>query len=158
LNGKSNSAVRTAVLRTRDVDKKTVIFQFRVRNVIAEQRGNKEIVAEEMWLWGYAGALTEENFTGKDEALRLLMSARATQNLELPEQQHWLDLEMEWVRDEKTFREITDPLAFERCEQLVASHTRFRKLVNGSRYKVVEPVLPMDVLGIYILLPEIKKL
>lgn len=155
LNGKSNSAVRTAVLRTRDVDKKTVLFQFRVRNVIAEQRSNKEIVAEEMWLWGYTGALTEENFIGKDEALKLLMSARATQNLELPEQQYWLDLEMEWVRDDKTFREITDPLAFERCEQLVASHTRFRKLVNSSRYKVVEPVLPMDVLGIYLFLPEL---
>jgi len=27
--------------------------------------------------------------------------------------------------------------------------------VNGSRYKVVEPVLPMDVLGIYILLPKV---
>ena len=74
-----------------------------------------------------------------------------------PEQQYWLNQEMEWVLDERTFREITDPVAYERSEQLVESHTRFRKLVNGSRYKVVEPVLPMDVLGIYILLPELKQ-
>ncbi len=155
LNGVRNSAARAAVLRSGDVDRKTVLFQFRVRNVIAEQRSNKEIVAEEMWLWGYTGGLPEDKFIGIDDALKLLMSARATHNLELPEQKYWLDQEMDWVRDEKTFREITDPVAFERCEQLVKSHTRFRKLVNGTRYKVVEPVLPMDVLGIYILLPEI---
>jgi hypothetical protein len=29
-------------------------------------------------------------------------------------------------------------------------------LVSGNKYKVVEPVLPMDVLGVYILLPEVK--
>jgi len=62
---------------------------------------------------------------------------------------------MDWVQDEKLFRKITDPVAYERSVQLVESHTRFRKLVNGKKYKVVEPVLPMDVLGIYILLPEI---
>lgn len=156
LNGQISSAARAAVLRSRDVDRKTVLFQFRVRNVIAEQRSNKEIVAEEMWLWGYTGGLSESLFIGKEKALDLLMSAKATQNLELPEQQYWLDQEMEWVLNEKTFRQITDPVAYERSEQLVESHTRFRKLVNGSRYKVVEPVLPMDVLGIYILLPTVN--
>ncbi len=156
LNGQTSSAARAAVLRSRNVDRKTVLFQFRVRNVIAEQRSNKEIVAEEMWLWGYTGGLSDNQFIGKEKALNLLMSAKATQNLELPEQQYWLDQEMEWVLNEKTFRQITDPVAYERSEQLVESHTRFRKLVNGSRYKVVEPVLPMDVLGIYILLPIVN--
>ena len=99
-------------------------------------------------------AVLDNKFIGKEDALKLLMSAKATQNLELPEQQYWLDQEMGWVKDEKVFRKITDPVAFERCEHLVESHTRFRKLVNGSRYKVVEPVLPMDVLGVYIILPQ----
>lgn len=155
LNGLANSAARAAVLRSENVERKTVLFQFRVRNVIAEQRSNKEIVAEEMWLWGYEGGMSDNKFIGKEDALKLLMTARATQNLELPEQQYWLDQEMGWVKDERVFREITDPVAFERCEHLVESHTRFRKLVNGSRYKVVEPVLPMDVLGVYIILPQV---
>jgi len=155
LNGLANSTARAAVLRSENVERKTVLFQFRVRNVIAEQRSNKEIVAEEMWLWGYEGGMSDNKFIGKEDALKLLMNAKATQNLELPEQQYWLDQEMEWVKDEKVFREITDPVAFERCEHLVESHTRFRKLVNGSRYKVVEPVLPMDVLGVYIILPQV---
>jgi len=157
LNGVLNSAARAAVLRSGDVHRKTVLFQFRVRNVIAEQRSNKEIVAEEMWLWGYTGSLSDKKFILKSDALELITSAKPTQNLELPEQQYWLDQEMEWVRDEKTFRAVTDPVAYERSSQLVESHTRFRKLVNGDRFKVVEPVLPMDVLGIYILLPEVEK-
>jgi hypothetical protein len=33
---------------------------------------------------------------------------------------------------------------------------RYKKMISGSTYKVVEPVLPMDVLGIYILLPPPK--
>ena len=155
LNGLANSAARAAVLRSENVERKTVLFQFRVRNVIAEQRSNKEIVAEEMWLWGYEGGMSDNKFIGKEDALNLLMTAKATQNLELPEQQYWLDQEMGWVKDENVFREIADPVAFERCEHLVESHTRFRKLVNGSRYKVVEPVLPMDVLGVYIVLPQV---
>jgi hypothetical protein len=37
---------------------------------------------------------------------------------------------------------------------LINAHERFRKVLGGKRFKVVEPVLPMDVLGVYILLPE----
>ena len=73
-----------------------------------------------------------------------------------PEQVYWLNEEMQWVKDETSFRKQTDEVALERAHHLVESHTRFKKLVSGNKYKVVEPVLPMDVLGIYILLPEVK--
>jgi hypothetical protein len=84
------------------------------------------------------------------------MNLKPTQNIEEGEKTYWLNEEMEWVLDEKSFREHTDEVALERAEHLVESHTRFRKLVSGNNYKVVEPVLPMDLLGIYILLPEIN--
>jgi superfamily II DNA/RNA helicase len=156
LQGKNNSAARTAVVRTPSVNQKTTLFQFRVRNVIAEQPTNKEIVAEEMWLWGYRGELNQQQFIDKDAALNLLMNVKASQNIELPEQAYWLNEEMEWVLDEISFRAQTDKVALERAGHLVESHSRFKKLVSGSKYNVVEPVLPMDVLGVYILLPEVK--
>ena len=34
----------------------TVLVQFRVRN----EPNNRQIVAEEMWLWGYEGALEDK--------------------------------------------------------------------------------------------------
>lgn len=156
LQGQSPRAARSAVLRTADVKQKTVLFQLRVRNVIAEQPSNKQIVAEEMWLWGYEGEVSQKQFLDKETALTLLMSIRPTQNIEEGEKAYWLNEEMEWVLDEKTFRLHTDEVALQRAHQLVESHTRFKKLVSGNKYKVVEPVLPMDVLGVYILLPEMK--
>ncbi|MGC4035225.1 MAG: helicase-related protein [Chitinophagaceae bacterium] len=156
LHGENNCAARAAVLRTDDVAQKTVLFQLRVRNVIAEQPNNKEIVAEEMWLWGYTGGIASKQFVSKETAMNLLLTAKATQNLELGEQSYWLNEEMDWVIEEKSFRAKTDEVALERANHLVDAHTRFKKLVSGNKYKVVEPVLPMDVLGIYILLPEVK--
>jgi len=156
LHGVHNSAARAAVLRTANVKQKTVLFQLRVRNVIAEQPGNKEIVAEEMWLWGYEGEVNQKHFLSKAAALNVLMSAKATQNIEETEKAYWLNEEMQWVKDETLFRHQTDPVALERAQHLVESHTRFKKVVSGNKYKVVEPVLPMDVLGVYILLPEVK--
>ena len=156
LHGTTNSAARAAVLRSSDILQKTVLFQLRVRNVIAEQPSNKDIVAEEMWLWGYEGEINQKQFIVGKPALNLLMDIKATQNMEQPEQVYWLEEEMQWVRDEILFREHTDAVALERANHLVESHSRFRKLVSGNKFNVVEPVLPMDVLGVYILLPEIK--
>lgn len=154
LLGVQNSAARAAVLRSKDVNSKTAIFQLRVRNVIAEQPSRKEIVAEEMWLWGYRGDISEKQIITKDLAMELLFRSGISANLELPEQAYWLNKEMEWVNSETTFRMHTDEVAIERANHLVEAHGRFKKLVSGNKYKVVEPVLPMDVLGIYILLPE----
>lgn len=155
LEGANTSASRASVLRSNSVKTKTVLFQLRVRNVIAEQPSNKEIVAEEMWLWGYEGDVNQKNFIDKQAAIDLLMTAKANQNMEVSEQIHWLNEEMEWVKNETVFRNQTDDVALERADHLVKSHTRFKKLVSGNKYKVVEPVLPMDVLGVYILLPQI---
>ncbi len=157
LQGKENKAARAAVLRSKDVSQKTVLFQLRVRNVIAEQPSNKEIVAEEMWLWGYQGDINQKQFIDKENALSLLMNIKPTQNMEEGEKAYWLNDEMGWVNDETSFRQQTDEVALERANHLVESHTRFKKLVSGNKYKVVEPVLPMDVLGVYILLPEVKQ-
>src|SRR5665648_249008 len=85
LHGASNSAARAAVLRSSDIKQKTVLFQLRVRNVIAEQPNNKQIVAEEMWLWGYEGEINQKQFNAKKAAMNLLMGIKATQNMEQPE-------------------------------------------------------------------------
>jgi superfamily II DNA or RNA helicase len=156
LNGENDCAARSAVIRTSNVEQKTVLFQLRVRNVIAEQPSNKQIVAEEMWLWGYEGEISQNVFLQKEKALSLLMDTIPIQNIELPEQTYWLHEEMQWVNNEEVFRKHTDSVALERADHLVESHTKFKKLVSGNKYKVVEPVLPMDVLGVYIFLPSIK--
>ena len=155
LKNTGKCAARAAVIKTPDVKRKTVLFQLRVRNVIAEEKNKNEIVAEEMWLWGYQGDVSSRAFMLKPEAMNLFLSAKAGGNLELPEQKYWLNDELEWVLDEKVFRSYTDEVALARATHLVEAHTRFKKLIASSKYKVVEPVLPVDVMGIYILLPQV---
>jgi hypothetical protein len=48
-----------------------------------------------------------------------------------------------------------DVIAEEQSKRLVAAHERFSALMDKQRFQVVYPVLPMDLLGIYILLPEV---
>jgi superfamily II DNA or RNA helicase len=147
-------AARAAVIRTAHVQQKTVILQLRVRNVIAEKKTRREIVAEEMWLWGYRGAVSAGNFLSKQEAMELMLNAKPAQNMTPQEQAHFFNRELPWMQDVNTFMQITQPLAQERANHLVEAHTRFRQLVNGSQYEVAT-LLPMDVLGVYVLLPTV---
>jgi len=108
-----------------------------------------------MWLWGFRGSIHRREFLTNEEAMRLFLNAKASGNVELPEQENWLEEELVWVNDEKVFREYSDEVAFARASHLIEAHTRFKKLISSSKYQVVEPVLPVDVVGVYILLPKI---
>ena len=156
LNRTGEKASRASVTRTRSVNEKTVLFQFRVRNVIAEKSYEREIVAEEMWLWGYHGSVNQSREIPNEKGIELLLNISPEQNIETGEANYWLEEEMKWVHDPVLFRKITDPIALKRAENLVDSHTRVRKLLKGSSYKVVEPILPMDVMGVYIFLPVVN--
>lgn len=155
LHGSGNRPSRASVIRTKVVQERTVLMQFRVRNVIAEQPINRQIVAEELWLWGYRGILEKENFLSYDEAQELLLAVTPDSNMDLVEQAYWLEEESIWMQNEETFQKVTDPVAIQRSIHLANSHGRVRKLLKTATFKPVEPVLPMDVLGLYILLPQV---
>jgi hypothetical protein len=50
-----------------------------------------------------------------------------------------------------------DRIAEEQSKRLVAAHERFSSLMDKQKFQVVYPVLPMDLLGAYILLPEVAQ-
>ena len=45
-------------------------------------------------------------------------------------------------------------IAEQQSKRLVEAHERFSVLMDRQKFQVVYPVLPMDLLGIFILLPE----
>ncbi len=47
-----------------------------------------------------------------------------------------------------------DAIAEQQSKRLVEAPGRFSALMDRQRFQVVYPVLPMDLLGVYILLPE----
>jgi len=152
IQDKPHKPARASVIRTHSVPIKTTLLQFRVRNVIEDQLGPNQIVAEEMLLWGYEGDPKAKNYLPYENAKALLMTAQASANMSPQEQTHWLQNELLTING---LGKTTDTIAIERAEHLVEAHERFRKVVGGTKYKAVEPVLPMDVMGIYVLIPEI---
>jgi GTP-binding protein HflX len=47
-----------------------------------------------------------------------------------------------------------DAVAEQQSKRLVDAHERFSALMDRQRFQVVYPVLPMDLVGVYVLLPD----
>ncbi|MGH7962455.1 MAG: SNF2-related protein [Candidatus Binatia bacterium] len=144
-------AARAAVIRTRQVVTKTTLLLFRCRNVIEERKGRQQIVAEEMLLWGWRGTPQQKEFLDHAQAKALLASARASSDLSVQARASFLENELKLL---DSLQEEFAVVAEQQSQKLVAAHERFSALMDSKRFQVVYPVLPMDLLGVYILLPE----
>lgn len=151
INRQDKRAARAAVIRTRQVVTKTTLLLFRCRNVIEQGKGGHQIVAEEMLLWGWRGTLKQKEFLGHAEAKDLLTAVRASSNLSLQARTSFLENELRMLA---SLNPQFDIIAEAQSKRLVAAHERFSALMDKKRFQVVYPVLPMDKLGIYVLLPE----
>ncbi len=151
LAGQDKRAARAAIIRTRQVTTKTTLLLFRCRNVIEQGRGGHQIVAEEMLLWGWRGTPQQKEYLSHAVAKELLAAARASSDLSPQARSNFLDNEL---RIMDSLSAPFDAVAEEQSKRLVAAHERFSALMDKQRFQVVYPVLPMDLLGIYVLLPE----
>lgn len=144
-------AARAAVVRSRHVSTKTTLLLFRCRNVIEQAKLNHQIVAEEMLLWGWRGTPQQKEFLDHAEAKAILTEARASSDLSPQARAGFLENELKLLNNlDDEFRVIAE----QQSKRLVEAHERFSALMDKQRFQVVYPVLPMDLLGIYILLPE----
>lgn len=144
-------AARSAVIRSREVSTKNTLLLFRCRNVIAERKGTNKIVAEEMLVWGYRGSPSEKDFLTSAQAKALLDTVRPSADLTMEARTSFLHNELGHL---PKLREDFDKVAEERSKHLVEAHERFSQFMDQKQFQVVYPVLPMDVLGIYVLLPD----
>lgn len=144
-------AARAAVIRTRRVAVKTTLLLFRCRNVIEQGRGGLQIVAEEMLLWGWRGTPQQKEFLTHEEAKALLSEARAFSELSPQARASFLENELRLL---DRMRAEFDAVAEQQSKRLVEAHERFSALMDKNRFQVVYPVLPMDLLGVYVLLPD----
>lgn len=146
---------RAAVIQTEAVQKRTTIVQFRVRNVIKEVGRNRELIAEEMYLWGYSGSVDNKEILDYTTCKNLLLNAKSAVNIPHERQQQ---LFAEVSETYGTLKSEVQTLSENRAMHLVESHGRFKELVGGRRFEAVHPVLPPDVMGIYVLMPKPKSL
>jgi superfamily II DNA or RNA helicase len=150
-----HGAARAAVIRSSEVSESHTIYLCRCRNVIAHPADNTRIVAEEMLLWGYAGYHADGKHIDHAAAKTLLERVRPTANM--TPQATAAALANEVTAILPALKPRMDNIARQRAEILVEAHHRFSRLLKEkTRYQPVEPVLPMDILGIYLILPEVK--
>ena len=129
-----------------------MLYVLRARHVIDDLRANKSMVAEEILLRGLAGM---ERRVVEDETLeRLMADPKAAGDLPRAAQKTQLERELSEIEN---LRPSFDALALKRAGELIRQHERYYKALGSDskseRFRVVEPVIPMDILGIYIFLP-----
>jgi SNF2 family DNA or RNA helicase len=152
LDGKMQGlkAARASVFRTDAVLTQTTLIQFRVRNVIREVAKQHEMVSEEMFLWGYEQTTDGINALDVDLCKKLLNTSSA---LDLSIERQELIFEKELRHFEELHPDFIKVVA-NRSDELVNAHTRFAKFLGAKRYEAVTPVLPPDILGVYVLIPN----
>lgn len=149
-----NSPSRVSVIKTSDVKEKHVIFIFRVRNVIKEIENDKQLISEEVILSGYKEINSEKVFLTHNEAKSIIENVKPTINLDGEQKEYFFDLVN---KKYDSLKEKLDEVALERATNLVQANERYTKLVSGSKYSVVTPVLPMDLIAVYVILSSESK-
>ncbi|QTX31823.1 DEAD/DEAH box helicase [Aminithiophilus ramosus] len=143
---------RAAVVLSHAVRERTVLYVLRARHVIDDRRAKKRMVAEEILLRGLAGE--ERSVVENDVVERLMENPMAAGDLPLSVQAAQLERELSMIEG---LRPGFDALALTRARELISQHERYYRALGtesrSDRFRVVEPVIPMDILGIYIFLP-----
>jgi hypothetical protein len=147
-------AARAAVIRTLAVGTKTTLLLLRSRSVIEEAHRGHQLVAEEMLLWGWQGPPARRTFLDHAAGKALLLTARAASELSPQARAAFLAHELQALqRLADTFAEVAQAQA----HRLRQAHERFSALLDRPGSQAVRPVLPMDLLGVYVLLPEVPR-
>lgn len=147
------AAERCGATRTRAVDRITTLLLLRFRfHVETSRRGEEStpLLAEDVRVVGFRGSPSDPEWMDEDEAERLLQ-AEPDDNVSPQQATTFLQRVTNSVED---LQEALNEMAEEEAGELLESHKRVREAgrVTGVSHSV-RPQLPVDVLGVYILLP-----
>ena len=146
-------AARCGVVRTSAVSERTVLLVTRFRHHLRSRGAEGEtILCEEIVPLAYRGPAEAPDWIGPEESEGLL-AARPEDNL-LPtavDQQLGLLLP-----DLSSLQVALEGLADERATAQLQAHQRVRAATRAKGRISVQPVLPVDILGVYVLLPNLS--
>lgn len=142
---------RTSVIVSDAVNTPVTIFLLRVRMLIADRRKEHQHLAEEMILWGYRGSPQNRQWIPQEEALDLIMDARITGELPPDRQARIVEIAL---TDFAAIGDELEMVTLQHTEQLIEAHEHMRKAARGEKYHMVEPILPADLMGVYVIIPQ----
>lgn len=148
-NSQTPTAARCGVTVTNGVTKPTVILLLRVRYLL-ESRRQGNLLAEECLAQGFTGLPSQPQWLSSEQVLDLISSVQPTGDLTFDYKRSRLEMILNAM--EQLEPELAK-IALARAQSLADSHQRVRTITKEGKVTVV-PQLPMDVLGIYSLIPK----
>ncbi|MCO5166638.1 MAG: DEAD/DEAH box helicase [Planctomycetes bacterium] len=151
-------ARRCGAIRTRDVTKRTTLLLLRLRFHLVTPRPDgteRKLLAEDQLVLGFRGAPDRAEWLEPDAVEPLL---RAEPQANLPPdlaRERFLEPVLATFRERPSaFMSPIEDAVQQRGKDLLEAHRRVRKAArHGVRNLRVEPHLPADVLGVFVLLP-----
>ena len=113
--------------------------------------GRDTLLCEEIVPLACTGAAEAPRWLSPEESERLL-TARPERNLLPTALAQQLDFTLPGLAK---LRAALEPVAQERAEAQLTAHERVRTAARAKGRVAIEPVLPVDVLGVYVLLPRL---
>ena len=142
---------RAGVWRTRAVSQMTTLLVLRLRfKLVTSGRANTMLLAEEATALAFR-AMGNEATACASEALALL-EAEASSNLEDMARTRQIEAAHQRLAG---YQPAIEAFALQRAEALSHDHLRLTEAAGGGATVRVSPVLPADIIGLYVLLPEL---
>lgn len=144
-------ASRCGVMSTAAVNVRTTLLVARFRYHLHVSTGSETILCEEIVPLACTGAASELRWLAA-EASESLLSATPAKNLvrtAIDQQASLLE------NDLPALQQALAVIATSRAADQLAAHERVREATKARGRVTIEPVLPVDILGAYVLLPKL---
>ena len=151
LLGEKPLAARCAATVTESVDMVTTLYLLRVRHQLSyiRRRQPYQLMAEETVTLAVRGRTQPEWLS--EETASALLECQPSGNIPLDVMQREIKTALEFIQSHP---ERIEALAGQRAESLLVDHRRVREAARDVGQYSVTPCLPVDVIGIYVLLPD----
>ncbi|MFE8034675.1 helicase-related protein [Thiohalocapsa marina] len=151
LRGQASLAARCAVTLTDAVEVVTTLYLLRLRHQLGYVRRREpfQLMAEETLTIAVSGRANPQWLT--DETTGRLLACTPSGNLPPELVKRELDDALELLRRET---ERLEDLARQRAQALLDDHRRVREAARDVGQYSVSPCLPVDLIGVYVLLPD----
>ena len=150
LGAEGNPLGRAGVWRTKAVSQMTTLMLLRLRfQLVTSGRTNRMLLAEEAIGISFQG-LGQDAILDGAEALQLL-EAEASSDIDAEARSRQIENALGRLGG---YQSAIDQLATARAATLSDDHLRLTEAAGGGATVKVTPVLPADIIGLYVLLPE----
>lgn len=141
-------ASRCAAAVSPDVKSLTRIFLLRLRHKLDVR--NQALIVEETAALAVEG-VAKPAWIQDDATISKLLKFRPSQNLTGDAVRRQIAKALEFAAAN---REVFDGFAKDRAETLLADHRRVRDAAGAKGSFAVQPILPADVMGVFVLIPD----